>query len=256
MKRILSLIIFMLLICMSISGCGTMTNDTEGVENISQEAINPDSEKEKETLQNATDQIEMSEETSMVDDSYHGEDNNQISAENDKIKEEDNPDRDDVTQSTSVSEASNEDNPPSDYSVNSASEIIEQEDSILSPVSESLPESDTSAANSDPSEAEIPSNAQSEDNTEVTISERAPYEDVPGGDSSNDGITPEETQELAELLGSLSYIYTPCEGICNYIVSCNNQTYYINISCKCVRLGDYEAHLTDGQVALLIQYLS
>lgn len=92
---------------------------------------------------------------------------------------------------------------------------------------------------------------------EITIKDEAIVPIDPNAPSpEEDDYSKSDKQALAELLQSLSYVHPVCDGLYDYSVSFGGITYYISFWCKCVSIGDYEAHLTDSQVAQIIEYIN
>ena len=92
--------------------------------------------------------------------------------------------------------------------------------------------------------------------SDVTIENEAIIPIDPNSDPPVEDYSNADTQALAALLQSLSYVHPTCDGLYDYSVSFGGLTYYISFWCKCVSIGDYEAHLTDSQVAQIIEYIN
>ena len=119
---------------------------------------------------------------------------------------------------------------------------------------------DTSTSNSDETgdttQTQIPERNDPETDSDVTIANEAIIPIDPNNDPPVEDYSNADTQDLAALLQSLSYVHPTCDGLYDYSVSVGGMTYYISFWCKCVSIGDYEAHLTDGQVAQIIEYIN
>jgi len=119
---------------------------------------------------------------------------------------------------------------------------------------------DTSTSNSDETgdttQTQIPERNDPETDSDVTIENEAIIPIDPNNDPPVEDYSNADTQALAALLQSLSYVHPTCDGLYDYSVSVGGMTYYISFWCKCVSIGDYEAHLTDSQVAQIIEYIN
>ena len=118
----------------------------------------------------------------------------------------------------------------------------------------------TSTSNSDETgdttQTQIPERNDPKTDSDVTIENEAIIPIDPNNDPPVEDYSNADTQALAALLQSLSYVHPTCDGLYDYSVSVGGLTYYISFWCKCVSIGDYEAHLTDGQVAQIIEYIN